>query len=315
MAGRHRPNTQVVYEDEDVIVFLNHFPTQDSYSLVCPKRHAERFEQDLSRSEWLHLQEVVQRVAAAVAEATPAIRMYLASLGSPERNAHLHVHVCPCPAGTPFERQQFEAMRRRDGLHHEADPDRQREVAQRIRAALEQPSIGDAHLLMRPIVEAEREWLAEKLQERWGSTSIVSRGVLHDAAALPALVCVRGTERVGMATFALADRACELVTLDAFERGRGVGSALLAAVVAAARGDGASRLWLITTNDNLDALRFYQRRGFRLGAVNRGAVDAARRLKPRSASAWTLRRQSWPAKTSTWTFSRRSPPATAMATR
>lgn len=134
-------------------------------------------------------------------------------------------------------------------------------------------------LLVRPILEAEREWLAEKLQERWGSTSIASR-VLHDAAALPALVCVRGTERAGMATFALADGACELVTLNAFERGRGVGSALLAAVAAAARADGASRLWLITTNDNLDALRFYQRRGFRLGAVHRGAVDDARRLKP-----------------------------------
>jgi ribosomal protein S18 acetylase RimI-like enzyme len=70
------------------------------------------------------------------------------------------------------------------------------------------------------------------------------------------------------------------VTIDAFERRRGAGTALLEAVVADARAEGASRLWLITTNDNLDSLRFYQRRGFRLAAMHPGAVDDARRLKP-----------------------------------
>jgi hypothetical protein len=40
-------------------------------------------------------------------------------------------------------------------------------------------------------------------------------------------------------------------------------------------------VWLVTTNDNLVALRFYQRRGFRLSALRPGAVDEARRrLKP-----------------------------------
>jgi hypothetical protein len=38
---------------------------------------------------------------------------------------------------------------------------------------------------------------------------------------------------------------------------------------------------VITTNDNVDALRFYQRRGFRLAALHQGAVDDSRaRLKP-----------------------------------
>ena len=47
------------------------------------------------------------------------------------------------------------------------------------------------------------------------------------------------------------------------------------------RPSGARRLWLITTNDNVDALRFYQRRGFRLVRVHAGAVDRSRAaLKP-----------------------------------
>src|SRR5262249_11688322 len=62
--------------------------------------------------------------------------MYIASLGSPERNAHLHVHVCPCPRGTPFDQQQFAAMRHRGARHVIAPLDRQRAIAERIRARL-----------------------------------------------------------------------------------------------------------------------------------------------------------------------------------
>lgn len=130
------PDPQVVYEDDDVIAFLNHFPTQEGCTLVCPRRHLERFEQDLIAAEWAHLQQVVQRVASAIADATGAIRMYAASLGSPERNAHIHVHVCPCPAGTPFELQQFAAMMHEGGVHRLASPERQRLVARRIREFL-----------------------------------------------------------------------------------------------------------------------------------------------------------------------------------
>ncbi|MBI5288356.1 MAG: HIT family protein [Chloroflexi bacterium] len=109
------PNPRIVYEDDSVIAFLNQFPSQEGYTIVCPKRHDERFEMDLSLEEWAHLQRVVRDLARAVADATGAMRMYIASLGSPERNAHLHIHVCPCPAGTPFEKQQFAAMDLRGG--------------------------------------------------------------------------------------------------------------------------------------------------------------------------------------------------------
>jgi len=130
------PDPQILYDDGEVIAFLNHFPTQEGYTLVCPRRHAERYEQDLSMTQWLHLQRVVHRVSAAVADATGAIRMYIASLGSPERNAHLHVHVCPCPQGTPFDQQQFAAMMHRGGRHVIPPVDRQRAMAERIRARL-----------------------------------------------------------------------------------------------------------------------------------------------------------------------------------
>lgn len=70
------------------------------------------------------------------------------------------------------------------------------------------------------------------------------------------------------------------MSLNALAAGRGVGSALLGAVEAAAQQAGCARVWLITSNDNLDALRFYQRQGYRLLAVHPGAIDEARRQKP-----------------------------------
>ena len=78
---------------------------------------------------------------------------------------------------------------------------------------------------------------------------------------------------------------CELVAIAAMEKRAGVGTALLEALKREA-GPAAARIWVITTNDNLEALRFYQRRGFALCAVYPRAVDDARqRLKPRISAS------------------------------
>ena len=84
-----------------------------------------------------------------------------------------------------------------------------------------------------------------------------------------------------MLTYVIAGARCEVLTLHAAGPRRGVGTALIAAVRGAAAAAGCTRLWLITTNDNLEALRFYQRRGFRLAALHARAVDESRvALKP-----------------------------------
>ncbi|HUA44127.1 MAG TPA: GNAT family N-acetyltransferase [Solirubrobacteraceae bacterium] len=128
--------------------------------------------------------------------------------------------------------------------------------------------------------EDERAWIRRLLTGSWGSTSVVSRGQAHDASQLPSLVAVQGEEIVGVATFRLLDGECELVTLDSLREGQGIGSALLAGVSEQAGRAGCRRLWLITSNDNVNAIRFYQRRGLRLVAVHPGAIDEARRIKP-----------------------------------
>jgi GNAT superfamily N-acetyltransferase len=138
----------------------------------------------------------------------------------------------------------------------------------------------ESDLRIRPVKAEERPTVEELLARRWGSPQIVSRGRVHDAAAAEALGAFRGQELVGLATYELSSGECELLTLDALERRTGVGSQLLDAVAQEARSAGCRRLWLITTNDNAGAIHFYERRGMKLVAVHRGAVDQARKLKP-----------------------------------
>ncbi len=118
------------------------------------------------------------------------------------------------------------------------------------------------------------------LTREWGSARIVSRGRLRDASRCPALGCFDGDRLIGLVTYVIGDGGCEILTLNSFEPGRGVGSRLLEALAAESRAAGCRRLWPITTNENPNAARFYERCGLRLVAVHHGAVDVARKLKP-----------------------------------
>lgn len=110
---------------------------------------------------------------------------------------------------------------------------------------------------------------------------VARRGTLVDALDHPAILAVSGSDLLGVATYVVDGDACELLTLHAATRLHGVGTALLGAVSRVARDAACRRLWLVTTNDNVDALRFYQRRDFRLVALRPGAVDRSREtLKP-----------------------------------
>jgi ribosomal protein S18 acetylase RimI-like enzyme len=133
---------------------------------------------------------------------------------------------------------------------------------------------------IRPLAAADRSWLDEIVVERWGAPEVVSRGRVHRPAELPGFVAHAYADFFGLVTYEVRGRECEIVTIDSFVEDQGVGSALLAAATDAARAAGCRRLWLITTNDNLRALGFYQKRGFALAALHRGALEESRRLKP-----------------------------------
>ena len=136
-------------------------------------------------------------------------------------------------------------------------------------------------LQMRPLTTEDSEWVRQMIIEHWGDTLVVAHGKVYHPQTLLGFVAILKGNRVGLLTYALEDENCEIVTIASTKPGIGIGTLLIKAVTQVAREAGCKRLWLITTNDNLHALRFYQKRGFTLVTIHRKAVDAARQLKPR----------------------------------
>jgi ribosomal protein S18 acetylase RimI-like enzyme len=135
-------------------------------------------------------------------------------------------------------------------------------------------------IAVREYEDGDRPWVAALLREHWGDTRCVSRGRVYEADRLPGYVATAEGERVGLLTYWIDGSACEITTLNSLRSGCGIGTALIEAVSKTARTDRCTRLWLITTNDNWPAMRFYLKRGFHFVAVHRGAMVESRLLKP-----------------------------------
>lgn len=136
------------------------------------------------------------------------------------------------------------------------------------------------HPVITEITEGDRTWLPGFLVRHWGSTQMVYSGSVHQLDQLPGFVARMDGEPVGLITYEIKGDQCQIVSLDSLRERHGIGSALMEAVERQALMQGVRRMWLITTNDNLNALRFYQKRGYVLVRIHRNAVEAARRLKP-----------------------------------
>ena len=103
---------------------------------------------------------------------------------------------------------------------------------------------------------------------------------LQDVLALPGFGAWRHDRLLGLATYDAATAELAALAVDGDHRNQGIGGRLLETAVGAMRERGMAAAWLLTTNDNLDALRLYQRHGFRIAEVHPGAVDRARAHKP-----------------------------------
>jgi GNAT superfamily N-acetyltransferase len=134
---------------------------------------------------------------------------------------------------------------------------------------------------IRGLEAADTARLAEVVARTWGSTLMDTRGRLVDILSLPGFVAVDVHEWLGYAAYEARAGETEILILESFVERTGVASGLLAECVRTAIDESALRVWLLTSNDNMDALRFYQRRGFVLVAVYRDAITRAREtIKP-----------------------------------
>jgi GNAT superfamily N-acetyltransferase len=118
--------------------------------------------------------------------------------------------------------------------------------------------------------------------EHWGGEEMISRGNVYRPEQLEGFVVEDGNrgEWIGLLTFFIREGECEVTSLDSLREGQGIGTVLIDKAIEEARARDCKRLFLITTNDNLNALGFYQKRGFEIVTVYRGAVNESRKRKP-----------------------------------
>lgn len=141
-------------------------------------------------------------------------------------------------------------------------------------------NITRARVTLRPLADADRLWVEQFLTQEWGSEAAVLRGQVYHPAQMAGFLAERNGKPLGLITYDLRGDVCEIMTLNSLEPGHGIGQALIDAVIGVAQAATCQRVIVVTTNDNLHALRFYQRRGFVLAEVRLNAVTHSRLLKP-----------------------------------
>lgn len=128
--------------------------------------------------------------------------------------------------------------------------------------------------------EEELRRLSRRVRSTWGET-VARRGELLDPAEGELLGAYLDHEIIGVATYAIRGDECEVVAIEAYQQRQGIATGLMDEIRTRAAAAGCRRLWLVTTNDNVPAIGFYQRWGMDLVALRRDAVTEARaRLKP-----------------------------------
>ena len=135
---------------------------------------------------------------------------------------------------------------------------------------------------VRALTSDDRGWLIDRLNDEWGGPQQARAGTISDVSRLSGFVALDDAgEPAGVLLYEEHGDELEIALLHAFSQWQGAGSALMERFREVASARPWNRVWLVTTNDNVDALRFYQRRGWRLVALHVGAVDDARAtLKP-----------------------------------
>ncbi len=133
---------------------------------------------------------------------------------------------------------------------------------------------------IRRLMPEDAPRLRQFWNEQWSGDFIVTHGVIHQPEDVDGFVVEDNEFWAGLITFRIINDECEVISLDGLREGEGIGTMLLRKVIEEARSRNCRRVFLITTNDNLYALGFYQRRDFELVTIHRNALEGTRKLKP-----------------------------------
>ena len=126
-----------------------------------------------------------------------------------------------------------------------------------------------------------KEMITEFFSKNWGSPQMVISSGIFQCDELDGFAVLDENNRIiGLITYIMDQSECEIISLDSLVENKGIGSKLIQEVENIAKKNNVSKIKLVTTNDNVHALAFYQKRGYQLAELLVDAVDLARNMKP-----------------------------------
>lgn len=131
-----------------------------------------------------------------------------------------------------------------------------------------------------PIRTENRQLVNAFIKAHWLSIEMIIRGEIVDMTQVEGIVAMNSGEIVGLITYTIRDLTCEIISLDSLQEGQGVGTTLVNQVISIAKEKRCDRVIVVTTNDNINAIRFYQKRGLDMVRLYHNALDVSRKLKP-----------------------------------
>lgn len=130
------------------------------------------------------------------------------------------------------------------------------------------------------ITAADLPRLRQFWKEQWDGDFVVAHGTIFHPENVSGFIALDDNEWIGLITYTFLETDCEIVSVDSLQENQGIGTSLVEKVVEESRANQCRRVHLTTTNDNLRALGFYQKRGFKLSALRADALEETRKLKP-----------------------------------
>lgn len=135
-------------------------------------------------------------------------------------------------------------------------------------------------ILIRPTTDADRKWMKAEMKKWWGSELVVVRGEKYYPAELDGFIAEKDDKKVGLILLHIEETNCEMMSLTTTGEFPGLGEKLIKTVISDLKTKHVNRLSVVTTNDNTNALRFYQKMGFEISDWRKNAIETSRKIKP-----------------------------------
>jgi N-acetylglutamate synthase-like GNAT family acetyltransferase len=126
----------------------------------------------------------------------------------------------------------------------------------------------------------DNQRISTYLKNNWGSEFIISKGKKYYCDDVQGLIAEGDYSISGICLFAVKNEELEIVMIESFVEKSGVGSQLMKELESIAKEQELKRIWLVTTNDNINALRFYFKNGFTFVNIARDVIAEYRKIKP-----------------------------------